>query len=77
MIERGADIHGAGFFGAHPLHWAAGRGQDEIVRFLVSQGADMNARDPKFNGTPFGWAREFNHSSTMNVLRELGHEPDV
>lgn len=77
LLGRGAKVRAAGFFGGEPLHWAAARGQDEMVRFLVSCGADMAKRDPKFGSTAFGWAREFNHHSTMRVLRELGYTPDV
>jgi ankyrin repeat protein len=32
-------------FGATPLHWAALRGHEEIVRLLVASGADINARN--------------------------------
>lgn len=74
MLERGADLHGTGFFGATPLHWAAGRGQDAIVRFLLARGADPRRRDPTFDGTPFGWALHFNHPTTAKLLRELGHD---
>jgi ankyrin repeat protein len=77
LLERGAAVNAAGFFGAEPLHWAAARGKDEMVRFLVARGADLGRRDPKFAGTAFGWAREFGHQSTLSVLRELGYAPDI
>ena len=35
-----------------------------IVRLLVQQGADINARDTEFGATPAGWAIEY--------LREMG-----
>src|SRR5262245_33232238 len=50
--------------GATALHYAALHGQQEVVRWLVSQGADINARDARFGATPAGWAIEY--------LRELG-----
>jgi ankyrin repeat protein len=50
--------------GATPLHIAAFNGNREVVRLLVAQGADVNARDRRFGATPAGWAIEY--------LRELG-----
>lgn len=45
--------------GATPLHLAALNGNQELVRFLVEQGADVNARDERFGATPAGWAIEY------------------
>ena len=50
--------------GATALHHAAFEGQTDIARLLVEKGADINARDGKFNATPAGWAIEY--------LREMG-----
>jgi hypothetical protein len=49
--------------GATALHYAALNGRQEVVRYLVGQGANVNARDDRFNATPTGWAIEY--------LREL------
>lgn len=50
--------------GATPLHYAAFRGDRELVRVLVDGGADVNSRDERYDATPAGWAIEY--------LRELG-----
>lgn len=50
--------------GATALHYAAFNARQEMVRWLVSAGADINARDDRFGATPTGWAIEY--------LRELG-----
>jgi len=50
--------------GATPLHYAALNGHREVVRLLVSKGADVNCLDAEFGATPAGWAIEY--------LRELG-----
>jgi ankyrin repeat protein len=50
--------------GATPLHYATLNGRREISELLLQYGADVNARDGRFNATPAGWAIEY--------LREAG-----
>jgi hypothetical protein len=50
--------------GATALHSAALNARRDVVRYLVAQGADVNARDDRFGATPTGWSIEY--------LRELG-----
>jgi ankyrin repeat protein len=50
--------------GATALHHAAFAGHSDLARLLVQRGAEINARDTKFNATPAGWAIEY--------LREMG-----
>jgi len=38
--ELGADVNARDANGFSPLHWAASRGDNEVVRYLVGQGAD-------------------------------------
>jgi hypothetical protein len=45
--------------GATALHYATERGDREMVRLLLQSGADINARDDRFNATPTGWAIEY------------------
>ncbi|MEM7417650.1 MAG: ankyrin repeat domain-containing protein [Gemmatimonadota bacterium] len=61
LRERGGDIQAKGYFGASALHWAAGGGHRDVVEWLVVEGADLSARDPEFDSTAAGWAREFGH----------------
>jgi hypothetical protein len=42
-----------------PLHHAVCSGSMETVRVLVERGADRNARDSAFGGTPLGWAEHY------------------
>ena len=50
--------------GATALHHAAFNGHKAIVALLCTSGADVNARDGRFDATPSGWA--------VHQLRELG-----
>jgi hypothetical protein len=45
--------------GATALHYAAESGNREIVKALLDAGADINARDARFDATPTGWAIEY------------------
>jgi len=51
-------------FGATALHHAAFGGHRAVARFLVQNGAEINAPDAEFGATPAGWAIEY--------LREMG-----
>jgi hypothetical protein len=42
--------------GVTPLHWAALGGDAEIAQLLLARGADVDARETRFGGTPLGWA---------------------
>ena len=50
--------------GATALHHAAFHGHRPLVTLLRDGGADLNARDGRFDATPSGWA--------IHYLRELG-----
>jgi ankyrin repeat protein len=59
IVELGVDINGmvpgSGLDRA-VLHNAAGWGGLEMVKFLISLGADPQLRDEPFRSTPIGWA---------------------
>ena len=62
LIGLGADVNAfidnsAGFHShASPLHQAVFSGTLESVKLLVDAGADLNAKDRIYDGTPLGWA---------------------
>nr|XP_043878043.1 myotrophin [Solea senegalensis] len=61
--------------GRKPLHFAADFGQTEVVTFLLSMGADINAPD-KHNLTPLFCACYEGHLSCVKVLLEKGANKD-
>jgi hypothetical protein len=64
LIESGVDVNGSGkqedFNGFHShasaLHQAVSSGSLDAVKLLVEAGANLNALDKGFNGTPLEWA---------------------
>src|SRR5438093_2777399 len=54
--------------GATPLHFAALENHREVVDLLLTQGADLNARDDEFQMTPIGWANERGHTEMVDYL---------
>ena len=73
LAELGFDVDlPAGLPGASPLHYAAGAGAVEVVRFLVERGADQTATDPTYHLTPRGWAEHFGHDDVAAGLAKAG-----
>jgi uncharacterized protein len=54
-VELGMDVNAANSMGLTAVHGAANRGSDEILKFLVSQGAKIDVKD-KEGRTPLTWA---------------------
>ena len=90
LVEEGADVNAVGENGWTALHGAAYIGADEIVKFLVDDGAKLDVIDV-FLQTPWSIAEgiigagiiNFNkkpsgpHPSTAKLLLELGSDPMV
>jgi ankyrin repeat protein len=56
MLSLGFSPHTRNGFGEQPLHTAAFNGKVETVRLLLDAGADVNARDDRFDSTPLASA---------------------
>lgn len=54
-----------------PLHWAALYGHQDISRFLIAQGAEIDAKS-KINETPLMVAAECRHKNVFMILLEAG-----
>ena len=73
LIDGGADVNAHAKDGRTALHGAALQGYDDIIKFLVSKGADLHATDAKgFSvlDTALGLAGGFGFSGHEGVRRE-------
>ena len=83
LLEAGADINAVNEADFNALHGAAFRGLDEVVTYLVEEGADIDARD--FKGrTAYrlaeGSKQSFQFQSwpeTADLLRRLGANTEL
>lgn len=89
LVDLGADVNALGEYGWTALHGAAYNGFDEMIEFLVAQGADMEIMD-QFGQTPLSIAMaattagigvdyyhvpRFAHPTTVELLLKLGATP--
>jgi ankyrin repeat protein len=56
MLDLGFPVHARNSFGEQPLHNAAYHGNATAVRLLLEAGADVDARDGRFDATPLAFA---------------------
>ncbi len=50
------------------LHFAAGEGDEHLVRLLLDLGADRTVRDHRFDATPGEWARHFGNAELAEFI---------
>ena len=79
LLDAGEDPDRYNPVGGHshttPLHQAAGRGHDEVVRLLVERGARLDLKDILWGATPADWARYAGRTETEAYLRrKMGSE---
>jgi len=55
MLDLGFPVHARNSFGEQPLHNAAYHGNGAAVRLLLEAGADVDARDGRFDATPLAF----------------------
>jgi len=60
---------------APPLHWAAARGREDIIEFLLACGADVDAAED--SGTPLHWAVDAGEAGAAKLLIARGADPNT
>lgn len=77
--ELGADVNRPDSWGYTPLHYAAVRGDDELIRYLVAHGADVKAitrlgqsTADMARGGRAGFFSRVAYPETVELLRSLG-----
>lgn len=70
----GVDATAASSRSETALHAAAELGHLAIAKFLVEAGADRDARDRSYDGTPLGWAEHCDQPEIVAYLTALGPE---
>jgi ankyrin repeat protein len=75
LLDHGADVNQRSTFGGAEhgvdvtaLHIAAQNNNVDVARLLVKRGADLEARDALYHGTPAGWAE---HGGSKEVIELL------
>jgi ankyrin repeat protein len=73
LLAHGANIQQRGHNDWTPLHWAAAHNDVKSVAFLLSRGADLNARTRIDNyETPLDEAERAGHQEVAAILRQAG-----
>lgn len=73
LLRLGANINAFDYL-APPIFWAALYNREEMILFLLDQGARLDLRDDEYQRSPADWAAYFNHESLANKLRDWGSE---
>lgn len=74
-LNLGADINATDEIGLTALHWAVKEDHIDMVKYLISHGANVNITSPHSLETPLHTAAFNNKLSSADVLMENGADP--
>jgi ankyrin repeat protein len=69
LMLKGADVNAPTRNGVSALHFAASRGDLELVRELIARGARTDSKDKLSGKTPLDWAQEKQHLEVVSYLK--------
>jgi len=72
LLEKGININAiTSVVGCHTtgLHRAASAGWEDMVKFLISKGADLTIKDSQHQCTPLEWAKAANRTHLIEILQ--------
>jgi len=72
LLSQGVDINVKDDGGLTPLHHAIKEGHMELARFLIDHGADLEAKERKWDYTPLLYAVQFGNTEIVEVLVNKG-----
>jgi ankyrin repeat protein len=75
LVDLGCDVNVADRGGKRPLHEAAAANATRAARFLLDRGADPDARESTYNGTPLGWATYSGPREMIGLLAQRSRDP--
>lgn len=72
LVESGVPVDCKNRYGITPLFYAAWGGSEEVVRYLIGKGADVNVRDTFYKMNALGTAISKNNEGAARALVEAG-----
>jgi ankyrin repeat protein len=74
LLDLGTPINLTDANGESALHAAAWTDSVPIARLLIERGAEIDARDRRFNSTPLGWASHFYKQQLTDYLSTVSSD---
>ena len=75
LLAAGFDPNRPDWQGRTALHHYAGRGDIPNARLMIEHGADIDALDDQYHGTPLAWAARKGHEDMARFLLSEGADP--
>lgn len=74
LLDLGTPINLTDASGQSALHAAAWSGSVPVAQLLIERGAEIDARDRRFNGTPLDWASHFHKQQLTDFLSTVSSD---